>query len=82
MESWDPPESGWVWNVRCEGFEPAVMRTPSGNLYADADAAFAALISQTEEFDHAGGDFLCWIDDTNCENNSGSADFEVELVCD
>ncbi|MEM6989744.1 MAG: hypothetical protein AAF721_04585 [Myxococcota bacterium] len=79
---WDPPESGWVWIVRCGGFEPTMMRTPGGNLYVNADAAFSALISETEEFDHPGGDFTCWIDDGNCENNSGSVDFDVALVCD
>lgn len=79
---WDPPDSGWIWDVWCNTYNPETMRTPPGALYSNANVAYGNLMADSEEFDHPGGDFTCWIDDGICENNSGEVSFEVELACD
>ncbi|MEM6292784.1 MAG: hypothetical protein AAGA54_16035 [Myxococcota bacterium] len=78
----NPPTTGYFYEVECDGVEFEQMRTPAGVRYADANTAYAALISETEEFEFLGGDLTCWVDDAGCDDNNGTVEFSVQTVCE
>ncbi len=77
----NPPTTGYFYEVECNGVTFEQMRTPVGVRYANANAAYAAIISETEEFEFLGGDITCWVDDAGCDDNNGTVEFSVQTVC-
>ena len=82
---WDPPYSppstGWFWRFPCAGISVPMVTTPSGTLYVDESAAFAALGATTGVAPFAGGTLRCEVRDSNCTDNHGGARFALERVC-
>jgi hypothetical protein len=66
----------------CDAWEVQSIRTPPGVYYGSADEAFANLMTTTEDFDFAGGDFVCRRNDSNCLDNDGSIVFALSAACD
>ncbi len=78
---YNPPTTGFFYLAECTGVSFEEMRTPQGIRYANVATAYANMISETEVFDHAGGDFTCWIGDLSCGDNNGGVRFSLESEC-
>ena len=78
----NPPATGYLYRADCTGVIFEEMRTPPGVAYANVGTAFANMESETETFEHAGGDFTCWITDATCCDNNGGIEFSAETVCE
>lgn len=78
---YSPPTTGWFWRFPCAGISVPMVSTPSGTVYADEAAAFAALASTTQIAPFAGGTLRCEVRDSNCEDNHGGARFALERAC-
>ncbi len=78
----EPPSTGYYYDTACTGVNFEQMRTPEGLRYIDISTSFSNMISETETFQYAGGDFTCWAEDNGCDDNNGSVAFSLELICD
>ena len=57
------------------------MRSPIGEWYPTADAAFAAIVATTTMIDHPGGALSCGVADNICSDNGGIT-FDLRTACD
>jgi cysteine-rich repeat protein len=79
---YNPPATGYLWEIQCPQVVFDELRTPVGIRYGNTEAAFDHLISPSEDFEHSGGDLVFYFADGNCLDNAGGTLFTLELICE